>query len=235
MEKVSLVDKLSSFTKEITERKKKLIKLKGVKEQLEKQIKEESDDLATAQEEQRLNSQASLFMLSEIVERRQSQLQAIQDIATTALSQIYGEDYSLKFETFEERRANGDNYFKIEIKIVSPHNGQDRETGLLGERGGGLIEVVSFSLRIAALKWMNYNGPILLDEAWKSMSTDHKITEVVNFLREVTDSTERQVILVTHMLDKFGPEADNIIRVTKENGIAQAEKFVYKESTEEEW
>jgi len=228
--------RIDTFTKEIKEHKESLIKLKGVKEQLEKQLKQEEDSLVNLQEEQKLNSQASLFMLSEIVDRRQSQLNVIQAIATSALQQIYGDEYSLKFETFEEQRKDGVNNFRIEIKIISPHNGSEMETGLLNERGGGLIEVVSFALRIAALKWLKYNGPILLDEAWKSMSNDYKIDRVVEFLREVTNSTERQVILVTHMFDKFGPEADNIVHVTKSNGVAQVSTIDYVEGKEkDEW
>jgi hypothetical protein len=232
----ALSDRLSTFTDEIKKQKESLIKLKGVKEQIEKQILDEEESLTSLQDEQKLNSQASLFMLSEIVERRQSQLEAIQSIATSALQQIYGEEYSLKFETFEEQRKDGANNFRIEIKIVSPHNGENMETGLLNERGGGLIEVVSFALRIAALKWLKYEGPILLDEAWKSMSNDYKVDQVVQFLREVTDSTERQVILVTHMFDKFGPEADNIVHITKKDGVAQAGIITYQEGKEqEEW
>jgi hypothetical protein len=232
----ALSDRLSAFTDEIKKQKESLIKLKGVKEQIEKQILDEEESLTSLQDEQKLNSQASLFMLSEIVERRQSQLEAIQSIATSALQQIYGEEYSLKFDTFEEQRKDGANNFRIEIKIVSPHNGENMETGLLNERGGGLIEVVSFALRIAALKWLKYEGPILLDEAWKSMSNDYKVDQVVQFLREVTDSTERQVILVTHMFDKFGPEADNIVHITKKDGVAQAGIITYQEGKEqEEW
>jgi len=232
----ALSDRLNTFTDEIKKQKESLIKLKGVKEQIEKQILDEEESLTSLQDEQKLNSQASLFMLSEIVERRQSQLEAIQSIATSALQQIYGEEYSLKFDTFEEQRKDGANNFRIEIKIVSPHNGENMETGLLNERGGGLIEVVSFALRIAALKWLKYEGPILLDEAWKSMSNDYKVDQVVQFLREVTDSTERQVIFVTHMFDKFGPEADNIVHITKKDGVAQAGIITYQEGKEqEEW
>jgi DNA repair exonuclease SbcCD ATPase subunit len=231
-----LSERLETFTEEVKKQKESLIKLKGVKEQLEKQIKDEEDSLVNLQDEQKLNSQASLFMLSEIVERRQNQLDVIQSIATSALQQIYGDEYSLKFDTFEEQRKDGVNNFRIEIKIVSPHNGENMETGLLNERGGGLIEVVSFALRIAALKWLKYNGPILLDEAWKSMSNDYKIDQVVQFLKEVTDSTGRQVILVTHMFDKFGPEADNIVCITKNDGVAEAGIITYQEGKEnEEW
>jgi hypothetical protein len=231
-----LSERLDNFTNEIKKQKESLIKLKGVKEQLEKQIEDEESSLINLQDEQKINSQASLFMLSEIVDRRQKQLEAIQSIATSALQQIYGDEYSLKFDTFEEQRKDGVNNFRIEIKIVSPHNGDFMETGLLNERGGGLIEVVSFALRIAALKWLKYDGPILLDEAWKSMSNDYKIDQVVQFLREVTDSTERQVILVTHMFDKFGPEADNIVHITKTDGVASAGIISYQEGKEnEEW
>jgi len=225
---MTLNERIEKFSSDITSHKQNLLKLKGVKEQLEKQLEEESSELTGIIDEQKLNAQANLFMLSEIVERRQKHLSAIEEIATAALQQIYGTDYSLRFETFEEQRKDGLNNFKIEIKIVSPHDGDYMETGLLNERGGGLIEVVSFALRIAALKWLKYNGPILLDEAWKSMSNDYKIDQVVNFLREVTDSTGRQVILVTHMVDKFGPEADNIVQITKSNGIATPKNINYE-------
>ncbi len=98
----ALSDRLSTFTDEIKKQKEPLNRLKGDKEQIEKQILDEGESLTSLQDEQKLNSQASLFMLSEIVERRQSQLEAIQSIATSALQQIYGEEYSLKFDTFEE-------------------------------------------------------------------------------------------------------------------------------------
>lgn len=231
----TVMEHYETFSEEIKDHKETLIKLKGVKEQIEKQIEQEKTELDKYKEEQKLNQMAALFMFSEIFERRQAHLSAIENIATSALRQIYGDEYSLKFETFEENRKDGANTFKIEIKIISPHEGQDMETGLLGERGGGLIEVVSFALRIAALKWLGYNGPILLDEAWKSMSTDYKINEVANFLEEVSLSTDRQVILVTHMFDKFGPVSKNVVQVTKNNGIASVKNFVYNKESSEEW
>ncbi len=181
----TVMEMVDIFSKDLKEHKENLIKLKGVKEQIEKQIKDEDSDLEKYQEEQKVNQLAALFMFSEIFDRRQAQLDAIESIATSALRQIYGDEYSLKFETFDEQRKDGANSFKIEIKIVSPHEGQDMETGLLGERGGGLIEVVSFALRIAALKWMGYNGPILLDEAWKSMSTDYRLVKLQVFLKKL--------------------------------------------------
>jgi DNA repair exonuclease SbcCD ATPase subunit len=223
----TIAEKLESFSAEINDHKEKLIKLKGIKEQIENQIETEQKDLDELVENQKLNSLASLFLLSETFERRQAQLLAIENIATSALRQVYGNEYSLKFDTFEEKRKDGGNNFKIEIKIISPHEGEDMETGLLGERGGGLIETVSFALRIAALKWLNYNGPILLDEAWKSMSTDNKIDEVASFLKDVSVQSDRQVILITHMLNKFGKIADNIVKINKVDGVATTQKIEY--------
>jgi excisionase family DNA binding protein len=90
----------------------------------------EFEELVRYQDEQKSNQLAALFMFSEIFDRRQAQLDAIENIATSALRQIYGDEYSLKFETFDEQRKDGANSFKIEIKIISPHEGQDMETGL---------------------------------------------------------------------------------------------------------
>jgi hypothetical protein len=156
------------------------------------------------------------------VDRRQKAVDSIEQIATHALRLIYGEGYRLQFDTFEEKRKEGASNFKMEINIASPSDDGEVITGIDDERGGGLLEIVAFALRIAALNWLGYSGPLILDEAYKSMSSDEKLTAVASFLKEITESMDRQIIFATHRGEVFGDKSENIIHIENKNGTAQA-------------
>lgn len=233
-ENLTLEQRWSVLEQSLGDWRSKLAERKGARDQLLKNKEAEEKALEALQDEQRLAEQASLFLAAEIVERRQKATQAIESIGTSALRMIYGQDYALIFETFNEKREKGEKGgFKMEIQIKSDLKDQPLKTGLMGERGGGVIEVTAFGLRIAALDWMGYNGPLILDEAWKSMSADAKIESVADFLKFYSDSTNRQIIFATHRADVFGKHASNIVRITKEQGVASASRMSYEEILEE--
>jgi len=94
---------------------------------------------------------------------------------------------------------------------------------LKDERGGGVTESTSWGLRLAALEWLDYDGPALLDEAFKSVSSDEKIENVAKLLQQYVNSSGRQIIFATHRADVFEEYADNTILVTKKNGISVIE------------
>jgi len=198
-----------------------LIQKKGARDQLLKVKKDEEIRLANYEEKKRLYNLAQLFLLSEIIDRRQKAIESIEEIGTYALRTIYGAGYKLKFDTFEEKRKDGAPNFKMELNITSPLGDGEVTTGLDDERGGGLIEIVAFSLRIAALNWLNYEGPIVLDEAYKSMSADGKLETVADFLRELSNATSRQIIFATHRAEIFSLVADNVVKIESNNGTAE--------------
>jgi hypothetical protein len=197
-----------------------LTQQKGARDQLRRVKEAEELRLIEHEEKKRVSSLAQLFLLSEIIDRRQKAIDSIEEIGTYALRTIYGAGYKLKFDTFEEKRKDGAPNFKMELNITSPLGDSEVTTGLDDERGGGLIEIVAFSLRIAALNWLNYEGPIILDEAYKSMSADGKLEAIAEFLRELANATQRQIIFATHRAEVFAPVADNVIRIESNNGIA---------------
>ena len=216
---------------------------RGARDQLLKVQKKEEDILIELKETQRLSHLAQLFLLSEVADRRQTAIDTIEKMGTFALRLVYGEGYKLKFISYEEKRKEGVGNFKMEINVSSPFNGAELSTGLMGERGGGVIEIVSFALRIAALNWAHYEGPLILDEAYKSMSNDDKLEKVAQFLAEVSKQTNRQIIFATHRGEVFGKVAQNIVRVKKNDGVAECIYIDdladlhdnYSEEVEEEW
>jgi hypothetical protein len=230
----TLEQRWATLERSLNDWRAKLAERKGARDQLVKNRQAEEQRLAELREEHRLADQASLFLAAEIVERRQKAIEAIESIGTSALRMIYGPDYALIFDTFDEKREKGEKSgFKMEIQIQSDLKNQPLRTGLMGERGGGVIEVTAFGLRIAALDWMGYDGPLILDEAWKSMSADAKIEAVADFLKFYADNKKRQIIFATHRADVFGKHANNIVRINKDNGIASARRMSYEEIMEE--
>ena len=220
----------SSTQRELDGWKTKLAERKGARDQLIRARLEEQNRLDTAKEEQQVAHQAHLFLQSESATRREQAIQYIEGMATPALRMVYGPRYRLQFNTFEEKRSKeGANNFKMEIQIASPFGDQEVVTSLKNARGGGVMEIVAFSLRIAALNWLRYKGPLIIDEAYKAISTDHKIDSVAQFLREVTNATGRQLIFVTHMGLIFGPQADKIVWVGNNDGLVRCKDVTTEE------
>jgi len=207
-----LTEGLAAWEKELNSKRTK-------RDMLQEKKEREENEGRKAEEERTLASMAEVFLRIEVIERRVQTIADIADIGTAALKQVYGGDYALRFVA----AGDADNAANLKIEIVSLLDGEELTTGLMGERGGGVVEVVAFALRMAALGWRRYGGPLILDEAYKSMSADEKMGQVAQFLAHVAKQTGRQVIFATHKTDVFGPVASNVLRVTKTRGVASVE------------
>lgn len=204
---------------------------RGVRNQLLKNKLEETTILQDMQIVKQKSEKANLFLLSEITTRRKQAVSAIENIGSSSLKMVYGDGYAIQFYDFEDVRKSGSNAFKMDIQMVSPFgkNGKSLVTKLFGSRGGGGIEVSAFSLRLGALDWHKYEGPVLLDEAFKSMSKDKKIHQVARWLRAVRDLTGRQIIFATHMGDVFGKISDKILYVQNDFGKSVVREIEFDE------
>jgi hypothetical protein len=191
---------------------------KGVKKRIAEQVVELGEKITKNTNDVKIKKEAHLLMLAFIAHRREAAITTIEETGTYPLRAIYNDDRKLVFITNEEKKSTA--AFKMEVGIESNLNGERIITGILDERGGGLAETASFSLREAALEWSGYEGPMILDEAWKSLSDDQKIEQMAELLSEYVKASGRQVIFSTHKLDVFGKYADNIIHVRQENGVS---------------
>jgi len=192
---------------------------KGIKERIDEQCKTLKEKIDINVEDIKVKKDAHLLLLGFISQRRDAAIQSIQNIGTYALRAIYNDDRKLVFLKNEEKKNSA--AFKMEVGIESTLNDEKMITGLKDERGGGVLETASFALRIAALEWLDYNGPLMLDEAYKSVSSDSKINNVADFLRKYVDKSNRQVIFATHKADVFEDYADHVVIVKQENGISK--------------
>jgi len=189
---------------------------KGIRERIEQQCSSLKLKIDTENDDARTKKDAHLLLLAFISQRRETAIESIENTATYALKAVCGDDYQVHFLRNEDKKNSA--AFKMEIGIESNFDDSKVITGLKDERGGGVVETCSFGLRIAALEWLGYDGPLILDEAYKSVSSDDKIVNVAKLLKMYVESSKRQIIFATHKADVFEEYADHVIYVTKENG-----------------
>lgn len=194
---------------------------KGIKERINVQSSTLREKIDSNEEDVKIKKEAHLLLLGFISQRRDAAIKSIESMGTYALRAIYNDDRKLVFLKNEEKKNSS--AFKMEVGIESTLNDERMITGLKDERGGGVLETASFALRIAALEWLGYKGPLILDEAYKSVSSDSKIVNVAEFLRKYVDTSERQVFFATHKADVFEDYADNVIVVRQHHGVSKAE------------
>lgn len=226
MSTVSIEQRLKSHEKAVAQRAIKLSQQQGARDQLRESLRVEEARRDAAIEEQRVASQGQLFLQAEVAERRSEAIKVLEEMGTSALRMVYGAGYRLQFLTFDEKRkGDGVNNFKMEIQIASPHEGGELVTGLIGERGGGVVETVDAAFREAALFYRGYKGPRFMDEAFKSMSNDSKLVSIAKYLQDSRRATGIQNVFATHKADVFGPYSDKILEVRNIDGVASVREI----------
>lgn len=86
--------------------------------------------------------------------------------------------------------------------------------------GGGIVDIVSFALRLACLELSHprSHGPLVLDEPGKMISEEYAAA-VATVLSRYAQGTGRQVFMVTHNA-ALAEAADRVITVRNETGVS---------------
>jgi len=129
----------------------------------------------------------------------------IEELGTFALQYIFGSNFKLEIDLTPKPEA--------EIYVVSTGEDGFVKVKPQDSRGGGIVDIVSLALRIVMLQaWEPFiDGPVILDEPGKHVSSEH-IQAVANFLLEVGNKFNRQVIAVTHN-EQLASAADHHLTV----------------------
>ena len=177
------------------------------------------DDLKNIENIQRDLNAAVIFLNNTAKEARYKTIQSIESMATAAVKAVYDQPMEIRLQYKEKNKSNSSD--KMTLQLVRFIDNREVVTGIMDEVGGGLIETVSFALRIACLKWLGYSGPIILDEAYKSLSKDEKIENIAEFLFELNKTVVNQIIFSTHAPEVFEPIASKKFKVTITNGTSE--------------
>jgi DNA repair exonuclease SbcCD ATPase subunit len=197
--------------------RKKLEQKKGQRNQIEKDLK----DINLRLEELKIdisNSEEAQLIIQAVAKITQQKLEyRITEPVSLAIASVYENPYklSVSFDTPARGVTECDIGFEREGNIVSP----------LDSSGGGVIDVASFALRIAAwsLSHPRSRNIIILDEPMKFVQKN-KISLAGEMIKEVSDKLGIQVIMVTHE-ESLIDCADKVFKVSINEGMSSVQEI----------
>ena len=201
------IDRIKKFNKSLEN---KILQDKTKKEMLlEKKA-------SLAKEAERLDDKNMIFEKTKLLLEKTSDyarkeaIKSIENMVTCALHEIFASQS--KF-VIEEKSINGK--VAVDFFLEDEVDGEKIMTDPQEQRGGGYVDIISLALRFAMIEVFNpkIEGPILLDEPAKFVSEDY-IYNVAEFLSKVSESFNRQIIMVTHSkyLSNIGDKTFEVIK-----------------------
>lgn len=158
-----------------------------------------------------LSIEKAVYLLQTYAEEQQKTLTTrIEGIVTKGLRAVF-QNPTLEFKLrYSEAKGGGmTKRPEVSMAILHEHNGEIVEGNLKSSFGGGLSVVAALLLKVVVVLHLNPRvRPILiLDEPLKDLSPAYDGQDAVvngyrermaDFLRELTEETDLQIIMVTH-------------------------------------
>lgn len=153
-------------------------------------------------------------------EQRQAEIiTRVESLVTHGLQTVFGE--VMTFHIVAEQKAKAQQY---EFTVRSRLGERTIETPVLDARGGGVAVVVSFLLRLLLVLLRRDTLPVLvLDESFAQLSEEY-VPRLAEFIRQLVDSTDVQVILVTHD-PTFAEYVDAAYRFDQADGVTKVSRL----------
>jgi len=150
-------------------------------------------------------------LLQKVAQDTQEQLVFhINNVVNAALNTVFPDKYSFKL-VFEIKRN------KTEARLVF-FNNDGYEINPMQASGGGVVDIASFALRVAAWSLGKSRNVLFLDEPmkWLSKNLQPKAGEI---LKEMAETLNLQIIMGTHIPELI-EVADAIYHVSLNNGVS---------------
>lgn len=157
----------------------------------------------------------ALVFVQDVAQQTQQQLVLhIQDVVNTALDTCFPDEYQFQL-VFEIKRN------KTEAKLIFMKNGFEIDP--MEASGGGVVDVASFALRIAAWSLGKTNNVVCLDEPMKFLSRDLQ-PRAGEILKEISTKLGIQFIMVSHVSDII-QSADRVFEISlNSKGVSIAKR-----------
>lgn len=153
--------------------------------------------------------------IQKVAQDTQSQLKfQITEIVQLALDTCWPDEkkFSLEFEIKNNRTV-------AQLKFIDNGNIVDPTE----EDGGGVVDVASFSLRLATWSLGKTAPIIFVDEPFKMLSVDLS-EKIADIMKELSDKLGLQFIMVTSHGLNMNDISDKVFEVTKSKGISKVEE-----------
>lgn len=180
-------------------------KKKGERDLLTRQRKDIKDVLLVLKQDS-LDLEEAQIILQIVAKETQEQLKYhITDIVQLAIDACFPNEYIFDIN-FEIKRG------KTEAYIVFKKNGHDIDP--LDDSGGGVVDLASFALRIAAWSLGKTDSVIILDEPFRFLSKDLQ-PQAAEIMKQISEKLKLQFIMVTHNKDIVDC-SDRVFEVAKD-------------------
>lgn len=153
------------------------------------------------------------MLLNTLGEERQMEAQSkIEELVTRGLQAIFEPDISLVISTSVKGKSTSTEF------LIRTEGEKPFETSVMDARGGGLVAVTAFLLRVTVLLLTQPEGKrfLLIDESFAHLSKEY-LHPVGMFLRELVDETGVQIVLITHQ-EELEEHASSTVRFTQVDG-----------------
>ena len=201
------------LSQEIEKIKTRIQKKVAERDLLEKQLEEQKASLETLATKMD-TYQKVIILLQKTSDYARSQMkQTIEYIVTNALQVVFGQDIRFEIELGTRAGAPTAEFFVVDT------NGLRYKP--MDARGGGLVDVISTALRLSILELYQpkIEGPVILDEAGKHISSEYA-ENFAYFLKEYCSRIGRQCILITHSA-YLAAVGDKSFFVSIKNGVSE--------------
>lgn len=192
---------------EVSEIKQKFYRLQGKKQQVESDLASHRVYLDNLSERMKLVERAQTF-LQKVAQETQSKLTfQVEDIVNLALNTCFPDEYrfQLRFNVSRGKTTG-------EMSFISQKTG--RAVDPVNASGGGVVDITSFALRIAAYALeRGMDNVMILDEPMKFVSKDLQ-ARVGDILKTLSEKLNLQILMVTH-INEMVDVADRVFEVKK--------------------
>ena len=188
-------------------------KLVSRRENYIEQLGDEERKLRQSKQQLKRATEA-LQLIQKAAQETQQQLEYhISNIVTLALTTVFDESYGFVARFVIRRNST-------ECDLLLIKDGQ--EMSPMDAVGGGVIDIISFALRIAYWS-MKPNRPVfILDEPFRFLSVDLQ-ERASEMIKTISSELGLQIIMVSHLPNIIG-SADKIFNVKQIKGKSQMEE-----------
>ena len=193
---------------------------KSIKDKLEKDLSVKQRKITQETELIDTLEQVRILLQRTSEYAREQIKQQIEMLVTHCLQFVFGPNLEFAIELSELRGKTS-----AEFYVISTYGDERIKTKPQDARGGGVVDVISLALRIAVIQStdMYKEGPLILDEPAKHVSSEY-IGNVAQFLKQISDVFNRQVIMVTHN-QHLSEIADLAYKIELKDGVSVVKVF----------
>jgi len=140
----------------------------------------------------------------------------VESLITMIMRSVFNRDF--EFELIMERKRN-----KLECRPVVRENGNEFDPKF--DRGGGLIDVISFAFRLVLwnLEKPKSRNVFILDEPFRFMGRGTMMERVGAMLKELSEKLNFQIIMITHE-KQLESIADKVFYVSYDKGKSYVDR-----------